>query len=149
MRSTEFCRLHGWTSIDGPTNTSIDYLLILMIDVNIVCRSTSTTDLWFSLTFYFHFFSLDSESRTKRCHDIVGSSSAQSKPIPTQDPWPKEGEKYHIHTFEAYADPYTAVRSRECTHHQIMEVWDDYDSLFYNTWQDVTIKPTRSSTGIS
>lgn len=78
------------------------------------------------------------ERRKKRCHNNAGTSSAQPETILARDRWPKR-EQDCIETFQNYAVPRTGVRSKNCTHRQGREAWDDYDSLFYNAWEDVVI----------
>ena len=31
----------------------------------------------------------------------------------------------------------------ECRNRAIQDAWDDYDSIFYNAWREVSIEPTR------
>ena len=86
----------------------------------------------------------DRERRTKRRFNCPSSSNAPPPPPETdQDPWPRENEGEPLGTFEHYADPHAAVKDIKCTHREIKEAWDDFDSLFYNEWLKVTIAPTR------
>ena len=41
------------------------------------------------------------------------------------------------------SDPKTETAKPECTQRPISENWDEYDTLFYNAWQGVDIRPTR------
>ncbi|CAG7897137.1 unnamed protein product, partial [Brassica rapa] len=62
-----------------------------------------------------------------------------------RDPWPREREGEPLETFEHYAVPHATVKDIKCTHREVKETWDDYESLFYNNneWLKVTISPTR------
>lgn len=85
------------------------------------------------------------ERRRKRRFDTAGSSSAAPPPplVYDQEPWPREWEEEPIEMFAHFANPRAAVKSTDCTHREIRNEWDDYDSLFYNEWQKVIIEPTR------
>ncbi|KAL1217936.1 hypothetical protein V5N11_001827 [Cardamine amara subsp. amara] len=58
-------------------------------------------------------------------------------------PWPKlEVQKIKLqHHWDS--DPRSKTSKSECIHRPILENWDDYDSMFYNAWQDVDMRPTR------
>ncbi|KAG5388687.1 hypothetical protein IGI04_030228 [Brassica rapa subsp. trilocularis] len=62
-----------------------------------------------------------------------------------RDPWPREREGEPLETFEHYAVPHATVKDIKCTHREVKETWDDYESLFYNNneWLKVTISPTQ------
>ena len=83
----------------------------------------------------------DRERRTKRRFDRASSSDTQ--PELDSYPWPREREGVPLETFEHFTDPHTAVKDIKCTHREIMDEWDDYESLFYNEWLNVSIEPTR------
>ena len=70
---------------------------------------------------------------------------ALAAPTPETDryPWPREREGVPLETFEHFVDPHTAVKDIKCTHREIKDEWDGYDSLFYNEWLKVSIEPTR------
>ncbi|KAF3532603.1 hypothetical protein DY000_02039825 [Brassica cretica] len=84
------------------------------------------------------------ERRTKRRFDRPSSSSASPPPPEMdRDPRSRESEGEPLGTFEHYADPHAAVKDIKCTHREIKDAWDDYDSLFNNEWLKFTIAPTR------
>ena len=86
----------------------------------------------------------DKERRTNRCFNRPSSSNARPPPPEMdRDPWPRERVGETLKTFEHYADPHDAVKDIKCTHREVKEAWDDYESLFYNEWLKVTIVPTR------
>src|SRR5690606_15650131 len=57
-------------------------------------------------------------------------------------PWPRD-DRTPIETFERFKDLAEAVKDRKCTHRVITDISDDYDSLFYNAWLDISIEPTQ------
>ncbi|KAL1193557.1 hypothetical protein V5N11_025754 [Cardamine amara subsp. amara] len=80
--------------------------------------------------------------------DSRGSSPDSSPPsVQARPPWPKrEGKK--IVPSHVWEDPPKMVAaSDECVYRNIAEVWDDYDTLFYNAWLGVEILPTRLADG--
>ncbi|KAF3486208.1 hypothetical protein F2Q69_00054917 [Brassica cretica] len=84
------------------------------------------------------------ERRTKRRFN-VGASSAAPPPPPVRDqyPWPREREDEPIPIFDHFHDTHKAVNSAACRNRAIEDMWDDYDSIFYNEWLKVSIEPTR------
>ncbi|KAF3547382.1 hypothetical protein DY000_02007309 [Brassica cretica] len=84
------------------------------------------------------------ERRTKRRFDVGGSSAAPPPPpVRDQDPWPREREDEPIPLFDHFEDTDKAAKSSKCRNSVIEDTWDDYDSIFYNEWLRVSIKPTR------
>ena len=64
-------------------------------------------------------------------------------PVRDRDPWPRQPEDGPIPLFENFPDTRKAAKSLECHNHAIQDAWDDYDSIFYIAWWQVSIEPTR------
>ncbi|KFK24324.1 hypothetical protein AALP_AAs39768U000100 [Arabis alpina] len=80
-------------------------------------------------------------NRDKRARTDNGPGSVPTPPQRIASPWPRlEGTKFPIRQRYGnlkiiFADP--AVLNRP-----ISETWDEYDTLIYNEWLGVTLKPT-------
>ena len=84
------------------------------------------------------------ERRTKRSFDVGGSSAAPPPPpVRDQYPWPREREDEPIPLFDHFDNTDKAAKSAACRNRAIEDMWDDYDSIFYNEWLKVSIEPTR------
>ncbi|KAF3548592.1 hypothetical protein DY000_02009550 [Brassica cretica] len=84
------------------------------------------------------------ERRTKRRFDVGGSSAAPPPP-PARDqyPWPCEHKDEPILLFDHFDDTRKAAKSVACRDCAIVDMWDDYDSIFFNEWLKVSIEPTQ------
>ncbi|KAF3504704.1 hypothetical protein F2Q69_00041039 [Brassica cretica] len=78
------------------------------------------------------------ERRTKRRFDTNSPA-----PIRDRNPWPRQPEDGPIPLFENFPNIRKAAKSLECRNRAIQDAWDDYDSIFYNVWREVSIEPTR------
>ncbi|KAL1197957.1 hypothetical protein V5N11_013645 [Cardamine amara subsp. amara] len=76
--------------------------------------------------------------------DSGGSSPDSSPPfVQARPPWPKR-ERKKISPSRVWEDSAkTVAASDECVYRDIAEDWDDYDTMFYNSWLGVEILPTR------
>ncbi|KAF3572403.1 hypothetical protein F2Q69_00058768 [Brassica cretica] len=84
------------------------------------------------------------ERRTKKRFDVGGSSAAPPPPpVRDQYPWPREHEDEPIPPFDHFDDTHKAAKSVACRNRPIVDTRDDYDSIFFNEWLKVSIKPTR------
>ena len=85
-------------------------------------------------------------------------SSVETTPIaviattPTSDfpvnahvraPWPKLETQMIKVKRDWDTEPNTETSKPECTQRPISKYWDEYDTLFYNAWQGVVMRPTR------
>ncbi|KAL1194426.1 hypothetical protein V5N11_010338 [Cardamine amara subsp. amara] len=82
-------------------------------------------------------------SRGKRAR-TAGESGSQATPtIISRHLWPKrEGQQIAPQVYWE-STPREEVPKHACTHREISDEWDEYDTLFYNAWIDVEIRPTR------
>ncbi|KAF3506256.1 hypothetical protein F2Q69_00006546 [Brassica cretica] len=78
------------------------------------------------------------ERRTKMRFD--SNSQAHVHDI---DPWPRQPEDGPIPLFGNFPDTRKEAKSLECRNRGIQDAWDNYDSIFYNAWRQVSIEPTR------
>ncbi|KAL1223465.1 hypothetical protein V5N11_003523 [Cardamine amara subsp. amara] len=77
-----------------------------------------------------------------------GSSPDSSPPsVQARHPWPKREGKKIVPSRVWEDSPKAVAASDECVYRNIAEVWDDYDTLFYNAWLGVEILPTRLADG--
>ncbi|KAF3601582.1 hypothetical protein F2Q69_00036167 [Brassica cretica] len=126
-------------SIDDDDPMSIDYDSSMSIDNN-DCMSIDTTDILNketnpkTLTFGIK----ADERRTKRRFDTNRPTHVHDR-----DPWPRQPKDGPIPLFENFPDTRKAAKILECRNRAIEDTWDDYDNIFYNTWLQVSIEPTR------
>ncbi|KAF3586858.1 hypothetical protein F2Q69_00029024 [Brassica cretica] len=78
------------------------------------------------------------ERRTKRRFDTNRPAH-----VCDRDLWPRQPEDGPIPLFENFPDTRKAAKSLECRNRAIEDTWDDYDSIFYNAWLQVSIELTR------
>ncbi|KAF3506258.1 hypothetical protein F2Q69_00006540 [Brassica cretica] len=78
------------------------------------------------------------ERRRKRRFDTNSPA-----PVRDRDPWRRQPEDGPIPIFENFPDTRKAAKSLECRNRAIQDAWNDYDSIFYNAWRQVSIEPTR------
>ncbi|KAL1212297.1 hypothetical protein V5N11_026991 [Cardamine amara subsp. amara] len=80
--------------------------------------------------------------------DSGGDSPDSSPPsVQARPPCPKRKGKKIVPSRVWDDSPKTVAASDECVYQNIAEVWDDYDTLFYNAWLGVEILPTRLADG--
>ncbi|KAF2556141.1 hypothetical protein F2Q68_00015248 [Brassica cretica] len=80
---------------------------------------------------------MSDERRTKRRFDTNRPAHVRDR-----DPWPRQPEDGPIPLFENFPDTRKAAKSLECRNRAIEDTWDDYDSIFYNAWLQVSIELT-------
>ncbi|KAF3610004.1 hypothetical protein DY000_02047962 [Brassica cretica] len=78
------------------------------------------------------------ERRTKRRFDTNRPAHVRDR-----DPWPRQPEDGPIPLFKNFPDTRKAAKILECRNRAIEDTRDDYDSIFYNAWLQVSIEPTR------
>ncbi|KFK22858.1 hypothetical protein AALP_AAs69480U000100 [Arabis alpina] len=81
-------------------------------------------------------------NRDKRARTDSGPGSVPTPPQRIVSPWPRlEGTKFPIR--KKYGNLKTVFADPAVLNRQISETWDEYDTLLYNEWLGVTLKPTR------
>ncbi|KAF3513909.1 hypothetical protein F2Q69_00006851 [Brassica cretica] len=76
--------------------------------------------------------------RTKRRFDTNSPA-----PIRDRDPRPRQPEDGPIPLFDHFEVTRKAAKSLECRNRAIKNARDDYDNIYYKTWLQVSIEPTR------
>ncbi|KFK29640.1 hypothetical protein AALP_AA7G159800 [Arabis alpina] len=80
--------------------------------------------------------------RDKRARTDNGSGSVPNPPQWIASPWPRlEGTKFPIR--QRYGNLKIVYADHAVLNRPISETWDEYDTLLYNEWLGVTLKPTR------
>ncbi|KFK22224.1 hypothetical protein AALP_AAs59482U000100 [Arabis alpina] len=81
-------------------------------------------------------------NRDKRARTDNGSGSVPNPPQRIASPWPRlEGTKFPIR--QRYGNLKIVFADHAVLNRPISETWDKYDTLLYNEWRGVTLKPTR------
>ena len=91
---------------------------------------------------FLHRPSLDRMDRSKRINPAVAEPSPVL-PAPTCAPWPRR-EGIPIRSTKIWdEEPEVATLMFDCVERPVLDVWDEYDTLFYNAWLTVDIQPTQ------
>ncbi|XP_023633318.1 uncharacterized protein LOC111828955 [Capsella rubella] len=76
-------------------------------------------------------------------YELPPASSPLPSPASTRPPWPRD-EGIRIPSSIVWGvNLKKAVEKDECVFREISEQWDEYDTLFYNAWLGIDIRPTR------
>ncbi|KFK22051.1 hypothetical protein AALP_AAs48801U000100 [Arabis alpina] len=81
-------------------------------------------------------------NRDKGARTDNGPGSVPTPPQRIASPWPRlEGTKFPIR--KKYGNLKTVFADPAVLNRPISETWDEYDTLLYNEWLEVILKPTR------